>query len=144
MGYTTSQIQAVKDMVDLREVVSRDVIAGGVRFKGQRRYVTNSPLREDNNPSMWVTQDYAFDFGLYEGFDYFDYMEAMHKMSFREVMGLHTDEDIKKAQKRRKKRKPPKKKPFKSPLRTGQRELSALGCSSSGFDRSCCDQCISF
>lgn len=86
--YKESDIQAVKDRVDLRVIVGQDI---GKDFGGRKEWLVSSPMRSDMNPSFLVSQNHAYDFAMEQQFDLFDYLKETRGMSFGDVMREYGD-----------------------------------------------------
>jgi hypothetical protein len=109
--YSDSDIEAVKTMLDLRTLVAQDI--GKSYRPSQTKWLVSSPFREDRHPSFVVSQNFAYDLSMCQGFDVFDYLQEMRGMSFKDVMEIHSPRDIKDF---KKSYTPPEPEPFKSPF----------------------------
>lgn len=109
--YSESDIEAVRNMFDMRQLVAEDTHK--TYQPSKTRWLTNSPLREDKHPSFLVTPKLAYDFALCQKMDVFDYLEEMRGMSFIDVMKLHNPKEIKQFKKTYV---PPEPEPFVTPF----------------------------
>src|SRR5258708_15184594 len=77
------QIEALKQAVDLREEIERD-LGPGQRAGRWRKY--SSPFREDRHPSFGVSQDVYIDFGTGQRGDVLTWLQETRSLSFHEAL----------------------------------------------------------